>query len=142
MQKPLRMTTVDLTQRIGNDVDGQMALENRYLEFEALQTSAVEARRVAAEAMADATIAEQRAAQSFVKFLRFAGEHADIVKREAIWLPPFRNAKSAIVLQSPMTRRDQRVAANLMHTELSERANEKLDTGSSDIWEDGEEDHQ
>ena len=138
MPKPMRMTTVDLTKELGNDADAQMSLENRYMEFEALQTQAVEARRDAAVAMAEATIAEQRAAQSFVKFLRFAGDHADIVKREAIWLPPFRS-KGAIVLQSPMTRRDQRVAANLMHTELSERASEKLDFGSDgDMYDDSE----
>jgi hypothetical protein len=58
-----------------------------------------------------------------------------LLRREAIWLQPFRS-KGSIVLQSPMTRRDQRVAANLMHTELSERANEKLDFGrDSDMYD-------
>ena len=122
--KQIRMTTVDITKAAQGAGSGD-DLEMKYMEFETLQVEAVSARRAAAEAATEAVICEQRAAQSFIRFLRFAGEVADVVKREAIWMPPYRDRNGAIFLQSPMTRKDQRVAANLMHNEMAKKADEE-----------------
>jgi len=122
--KQIRMTTVDITKAAQGAGSGD-DLEMKYMEFETLQVEAVSARRAAAEAATEAVICEQRAAQSFIRFLRFAGEVADVVKREAIWMPPYRDRNGDIFLQSPMTRKDQRVAANLMHNEMAKKADEE-----------------
>jgi hypothetical protein len=123
-QQNLRMTTVDITDAA--KVNGcENVLEMKYMEYETLQVEAVTSRRAAAEAATEAIIAEQRAAQAFIRFLRYSGEIADVVKREPVWMPPFRNREGNIVLQSPMTRKDARVAANLAHKELTKRADEE-----------------
>jgi len=122
--KQIRMTTVDIT-KAAKDVGSGDDLEMKYMEFETLQVEAVSARRAAAEAATEAVICEQRAAQSFIRFLRFAGEVADVVKREANWMLPYRNREGSIFLQSPMTRKDQRLAANLMHNQMAKQADEE-----------------
>jgi hypothetical protein len=123
-QQNLRMTTVDITEAAkvaGCDAE----LEMKYMEYETLQVEAVTSRRAAAEAATEAIIAEQRAAQAFIRFLRYSGEIADVVKREPVWMPPFRGRDGDIVLQSPMTRKDARVAANLAHKEMTRHADQE-----------------
>ena len=78
---------------------------------------------------AQANMAAAQAQSSFLAFLRLGSAYSTLVATERNWLPPFRNSDGDICIENPFTLRDQRVAARVMHSNLSKQAGGDDDSG-------------
>jgi len=97
--------------------------------------AAAEAEASASMIRAQANMAAAQAQSSFLAFLRLGSAYSTLVATERNWLPPFRNSDGDICIENPFTLRDQRVAARVMHSNLSKQAGGDDDSGL-DIFED------
>jgi len=135
-----RMTKVKLSELVQEDPEARQRLENLFMNLQGFQKIYVEKRRFEQLAQCGAEVAKAQMIQAFMSMLTFAGEYSNMVATEANWLPPFRDAEGQIVLESPFTMRDQRVAARAMHSQMSKQAAESGgDDDLDNIFEDDDE---
>ena len=141
-RKSVRITKVNLSDLIRQQHGQVEELESAYAALQGSLTISTEKDRAAAEAEASASMiraqanmAAAQAQSSFLGFLRLGSAYSTLVATERNWLPPFRNSDGDICIENPFTLRDQRVAARVMHSNLSKQAGGDDDSGL-DIFED------
>jgi hypothetical protein len=141
VRKSVRITKVNLSDLIRQQHGQVEELESAYAALQGSLTISTEKDRAAAEAEASASMiraqanmAAAQAQSSFLAFLRLGSAYSTLVATERNWLPPFRNSDGDICIENPFTLRDQRVAARVMHSNLSKQAGGDDDSGL-DIFE-------
>jgi hypothetical protein len=131
-----KITKVNLTKdMVGEDRE---QLELKFMEVEGYRKLAVEKARIAASHQADAQIASAQATKALADFLSLAGSHSNLVATEISWLPPYRNNEGDIVIECPMTMREQRAAVRVAKSQMNRQADEDIDM--DDVFEDTDED--
>ena len=142
MPRHIRMTTVNVTEAIRRTfttdsperLNAEMQLAGLHAALTDTARKRTEKERVAAEAGAEAQIAIGEEQLAAVKLLRFAARFSHAIAVEKNWLLPFQNENGDVILENPMTTRDQRVAARQFHSQLHQNAIESgnEDSGAND----------
>lgn len=130
-----RITKVNLTKGLSQEDKEQIEL--KFMEVEGFRKLAVEKARIAASYQADAQIASAQAAKALADFLTLAGNHSNLVATEIHWLPPYRNSEGDLIIECPMTMREQRVAIRAAKSQMNKEVDES-DLDIDDVFEDGE----
>jgi hypothetical protein len=141
-RKSIRITKINLSALIKEQGGSVEEVESAYAVLQIALSISTELDRTAQAAEAEASITRAKAnigaaeAQaSFLAFLRLGSASSTLIATERNWLPPFRNSDGDICIENPFTLRDQRVAARVMHSNLSKQAGGDDDSGL-DIFED------
>ena len=132
--KILRMTTVNISELVKGNEELQSQLWNDYTGLQVASrdlTAAINELRLAA---AKVSIAQGTRDIHMSQFMTTAAKVSDKVAMEPNWLPPFTNKEGDLVLESPFTQRDQRVAARVAHHNLNRAASQ----AAEDIGDDNE----
>ncbi len=123
-----KVTKVVLTKDMSG-VDRE-AIESKFTEVEGYRRLAVEKARIAASHQADAQIAQAQATKAMSDFLSLAGTYSNLVASEVNWLPPYRNSEGEIVIECPMTMREQRAAVHVVKSQMNKQLDDDdIDTG-------------
>lgn len=120
-----KMTKVNLTRAAANTNDPSMLaeLEGRYDQLRRLQAEAVKSSRIATKAQAQAEIDARKLHMEFSDFMIYASDLDKVVATESVWpTPPFRNDTGDIILETPFSTRDARIAGRIMHSEMADKA--------------------
>ncbi len=138
-KRVFRTTKVNLSELFRDDPDVLEKVEMAYIDFENHRRKAVEDARLAASAKADADISSAQVLKSQMDFLTLVTRHEPEPKvaTEAGWLPPYRNSSGQIILECPVTMRDQRILSRAVKAQVSKQVEEIDD---SDLFDDEEED--
>lgn len=118
------MEIEDLSDLTHNNENASMQLNHLYSALNVFRREAVKAQRAAACAQAAATIAMGQMEQAMSDFMSFAGDLSEKVAIEPNWLPPLVNNEGHIILETPYTERNNRIAVRAAHHQMSKQAEE------------------
>ncbi len=135
----LRMTTVNLSQQIKGDPETSEKLFNLYTKVTCLRKEAVKQQRLAMIVQARAAVAMAATQEALSEFMSFSGEISEKVAVEANWLPPFTGSDGDIMVESPYTQRDQRIAARVAYNQLSKAVENSDEDLGLDYADEGDE---
>lgn len=129
---PIRMERENLSALVF-DEEQKMSLMNKYTALNVYRGEAVKAQREAARAQAQADIAISKVTLAINDFMAFAGELSDKVAMEPNWLPPFVNDQGEIILETPFSERNNRIAARAASSSLSRQVEASGDDFDVDL---------
>jgi len=119
-----RTLIINLSQAASHDPELKSKIELAYIDYEGIRSQAVVAAREAIAARERASIAAAQATLKLLDFLKLAADIDSRVSTEAYWFPPYRNSNGEIILECPVTQRDQRTAMRVVRAMLHEQAKE------------------
>ena len=115
-----RMTRLDITAEASIPEEDRLTLQAEFYEYQMHQKEFVRLQRLA-------QVAQMKAATSLVSFFSHVGDMNDLVATEPNWLPPFVNKDGHLILETPFTQRDQRLAMRAAHKQMTQAAQDPND---------------